>query len=139
MSSPKQITLGGVTVNIAQARAKEQKKLYYLIYPFADRLYREVDDTPELGVKELSQVLGFVGADLMEKIEKLALSRTFVAGSESGLPVSESDFAGDMDAYHSLICHAVEVNLASFFTRLGEERSARLASKKPKKAESIGI
>jgi hypothetical protein len=135
MSNVKQITLGGITVNIGQAVAKEQKKLYYLVYPYADRLYKEVDDVPVLSVKELANVLGFVGAEAMERIEKLALSRTFVHGSESGQPITEADFGNDIDAYHSLICQAVEVNLASFFTRLGDERAERLAKRPKKKAQ----
>ena len=135
MSNVKQITLGGITVNIGQALAKDQKKLYYIVYPFADRLYREVDDMPELSVRELSNVLGHVGFEIMERIERLALSRAFVHGSESGQPVTEADFGNDIDAYHQLICQAIEVNLASFFTRLGEERSERLAKIPKKRAQ----
>lgn len=133
MSTPKQITLGDVTVNIGQALAKDQKKLYYLVYPYADRMYKEVDDIPEITVKELANVLGFVGSDMMERIENLALSRTFVNGTDT--KVSEADFKNDIDAYHTLICHAIEVNLASFFTRLGAEREERLAARKRKIAQ----
>lgn len=134
MSNVKQITLGGITVNIGQALAKDQKKLYYAVYPIADRLYKEVDDVPELSVKELANVLGFVGFEHMEKIERLALSRAFVHSSEAGQPVTEADFGNDIDAYHTLIAHAIEVNLASFFTRLGEERKDRLAKITKRKA-----
>lgn len=133
MSQPKQITIGDVKVNIGQAVAKDQKKLYYMVYPYADRLYKEVDDIPELTVKELANVLGFVGSETMEKIENLALSRTFLDGTE--IRVSESDFKDDIDAYHMLICQAIEVNLASFFTRLGAERAERIAKQKPKKVQ----
>lgn len=132
MSNVKQITIGGITVNIGQALAKDQKKLYYLVYPIADRLYKEVDDVPELSVKELANVLGFIGFEHMEKIERLALSRAFVHGSETGQPVTEADFGNDIDAYHMLIAHAIEIQLASFFLRLSEERKDRLA-KLPKK------
>ena len=135
MSNVKQITLSNITVNIGQALAKDQKKLYYAVYPIADRLYKEVDDVPELSVKELANVLGFVGFDHMEKIERLALSRAFVHGSETGQPVTEADFGNDIDDYHMLIAHAIEVNLASFFTRLGEERKDRLAKLPKKKAQ----
>ena len=134
MSNVKQITLNGITVNIGQALAKDQKKLYYAVYPIADRLYKEVDDVPELSVKELANVLGFIGFEHMEKIERLALSRAFVHGSETGQPVTEADFGNDIDAYHMLIAHAIEVNLASFFTRLAAERSERLAKLPKKKA-----
>ncbi len=130
--SVKQVEVGGVLCNIGQALPKDQKKLYYIVYPFADRLYKEVDDVPTLSLKEFSNVMGFVGADTMEKVEKLALSRTFVNGTDT--PVSEADFSGDIDSYHELICAAVEVNLATFFTRLGEERKERLAKSKPVQA-----
>lgn len=132
MSNVKQITIGGITINIGQALAKDQKKLYYLVYPIADRLYKEVDDVPELSVKELANVLGFIGFEHMEKIERLALSRAFVHGAEQ--PVTESDFNGNIDAYHTLIAHAVEVNLTPFFKRLAEERRERLAKLPKKKA-----
>lgn len=132
MSNVKQITLSGVTVNIGCALAKNQKELYYLVYPFADRLYREVEGIPELSVKELANVMGFIGFEMMEKIERLALSRTFVHGAEQ--PVTESDFNGNIDAYHTLIAHAVEVNLTPFFKRLAEERRERLAKLPKKKA-----
>ena len=39
----------------------------------------------------------------------------FVHGSDTGQPVTEADFGNDIDAYHMLIAHAIEVNLASFY------------------------
>lgn len=134
MSKVKQVEFGGVTVNISHALAKDQKKLYYMVYPFVDRLYKEVDDVPEIGTKELANVLGFIGAEIMEKIERLALSRSFIHGSDGSRAVNESDFAGDMDAYHSLICEAISENLSSFFTRLADERRDRISKLPPKKA-----
>ncbi|CAM0011465.1 hypothetical protein VPHK373_0052 [Vibrio phage K373] len=134
MSKVKQVEFGGVTVNISHALAKDQKKLYYMVFPFVDRLYKEVDDVPVIGVKELANVLGFIGAETMEKIERLALSRSFVHGSDGTKPVTESDFAGEIDAYHSLICEAIEWNLLRFFMRLGEERAERISKLPPKKA-----
>lgn len=134
MSKVKQVEFGGVTVNINQALAKDQKKLYYMVFPFVDRLYKEVDDVPVIGVKELANVLGFIGAETMEKIERLALSRSFVHGSDGTKPVTEADFAGEIDAYHSLICEAIEWNLLRFFMRLGEERTERISKLPPKKA-----
>lgn len=134
MSKVKQVEFGGVTVNISHALAKDQKKLYYMVFPFVDRLYKEVDDVPVIGVKELANVLGFIGAETMEKIERLALSRSFVHGSDGTKPVTETDFSGEIDAYHSLICEAIEWNLLRFFMRLGEERAERISKLPPKKA-----
>lgn len=134
MSKVKQVEFGGVTVNINQALAKDQKKLYYMIFTFVDELYNEVNDIPVIDKKIIARVLGRTGPEYMEKIERLALSRSFVHGSDGGKPVTESDFAGEIDAYHSLICEAIEWNLASFFTRLGEERAERISKLPQKKA-----
>jgi hypothetical protein len=130
MSNVKQVKAGKLTINIGQASAQDQLELYYLVYPFAERLYNEVDDVPKLGVNELAKVLAFTGFEMMSKIANLALSRAFVHGTDTGLPVDATDFDGDIDAYHRLVCMAVEVNLASFFTRLSGERADRMKALK---------
>lgn len=133
----KELTIGGVSVVLASALPQQQMELYYLVYPYAERLYQEVDDVPKLTVDHLAKVLGFTGLETMQKIAALALSRTVKAGTSDSVTIA--DFENSIDSYHKLVSIAIEENLADFFTRLKGERADRLAEaeKKAKQAESL--
>ena len=55
------ITIGGNTINIGQVLAKGPKETLLSLYPIADRLYKEVDDVPELPLKSWPTYSGFIG------------------------------------------------------------------------------
>jgi hypothetical protein len=126
MSNVKQIKVGEVTYNVAQASAAEQKKLLSLVGA------RISLNSAAGGVEKIDTAF-LVGGLLSEpeerfdQIAKIVLYKTYINGSEKVVDIG--DFQNRVVEYYQLVAAAVAENLQDFLSWLDSENAKNRVQK----------
>lgn len=114
------IVVKGVTYNVAQAPADQQKSLMLIVAGIV-AMRSSTAGVTEIDTKLLVGTLIMMPEDKFDNIARIVLYKTIVNGEKTLIDVKL--FQGRMSEYFQLIAEAIAYNLNDFFTYLDADRA----------------